>query len=130
MSPRPTVEVQGLGKLRRSLKQAGMNLDDLKKVHADIARTVAERAAMRAPRRSGALAESIRYSGTNRAAVVRAGYASIPYGGPIHWGWPSRHIKAQPFIYNAAGELHDPIERMYLTALQQIIDDIEGAPGP
>jgi hypothetical protein len=31
------------------------------------------------------------------AAVVRAGRASVPYAGPIHWGWPSRHITAQPF---------------------------------
>lgn len=128
MGRKPPVEVEGLRNLRRTIKAAGMSLDDLKAAHKQVADTVVHRAAERAPRKTGKLAGTLRGSGTAGAAIVRAGGARTPYAGPIHWGWPRRHIKAQPFIYNAAGELHDPIARMYLAALQDIIADIEGVP--
>jgi hypothetical protein len=83
-----------------------------------------------APRRSGALAATLRGSGTQAAAIVRAGRGSVPYAGPIHWGWPARHIPAQPWIYDAAQRSTEQWTGLYLTALEKIIDGIEGAPGP
>jgi hypothetical protein len=72
----------------------------------------------------------VRGSGTQAAAIVRAGRAAVPYAGPIHWGWPSRHIKAQPWLYDAAVASQEQWTGVYLAALEKIIDDIEGAPGP
>lgn len=127
---RPVVEVDGMRTLRASLKRAGLSLQDLKDAHSQVAQLVVRAAAPRAPRRSGALAATGRGSGTQSAAVVRAGRASVPYAGPIHWGWPSRHIPAQPWLYEAAVASQDQWTGLYLRALQHIIDQVEGAPGP
>jgi hypothetical protein len=120
----PAVEVRGGRTLR------GVDVADLKAAHAAIAQLVVTRALPNAPRRSGALAASVRGAGQAGAAVVRAGRASVPYANPIHWGWPSRHITAQPFLYDAIADSADQIEGTYLAALEQIIQSIEGAPGP
>lgn len=130
MGRAPVVEVEGLRTLRRSLKAAGVSLGDLKDAHAAVAQLVITAAAPAAPRRTGALAASVRGSGTQSAAVVRAGRASVPYAGPIHWGWPRRHITATPWLYDAAVASQDQWTGVYLSALEKIIDSIEGAPGP
>lgn len=130
MSARPAVEVEGLRTLRRTLKAAGHSLQDLKDAHNEVAQLVVRAAAPNAPRRTGALAGTDRGSGTQSAAIVRAGRASVPYAGPIHWGWPARHITAQPWLYEAAVDSQDQWTGVYLRALQHIIDTIEGAPGP
>ena len=134
MSPRrPAVEVEGLRTLRRDLKAAGVSLQNLKDAHAAVAQTVV-RAAHFTPkhpeRSTGRLAASVRGSGTQSAAVVRAGFASVPYAGPIHWGWPARHIAAQPFLWDAIATSQDEWTGTYLRALEKIIHDVEGAPGP
>jgi hypothetical protein len=130
MSRGPALEVEGLRTLRASLKSAGLELADLKRAHADVAQLVVRAAAPHAPHRTGALAASTRPSGTQSAAVVRAGRASIPYAGPIHWGWPRRGIPAQPWLYDAAVNSQQQWTGLYLRKLQKIIDQIEGAPGP
>jgi hypothetical protein len=126
----PAVEVEGLRALRTSLKRAGVSLQDLKDAHATVAQIVVRAASPGAPRRTGALAGSTRGSGQAGAAVVRAGRASLPYAGPVHWGWPDRHITAQPWIWDAAVAAQDQWTGEYLRALQQIIDTIEGTSGP
>lgn len=132
MSGRPAVglEVEGLRTLRRSLKAAGLSLADLKQAHNEVAQLVVRAASPSAPHRTGALVATTRGSGTQSAAVVRAGRSSVPYAGPVHWGWPSHHIVAQPWIYNAAVRSRDQWTGTYLRALEHIIDKIEGAPGP
>jgi len=130
MSRAPAVEVEGLRNLRRTLKAAGVSLQDLKDAHAEVARVVQAAAAPHTPHRTGRLAGSLRGSGTQTAAVVRAGGASVPYAGPIHWGWPNKHIAAQPWIYDAAVASQDAWTGRYLAALEHIIDTIEGTPGP
>lgn len=129
MSRRPAVEVDGLRKLRAGLKAAGLTVDDLKAAHAEVARTVVAAAQARVPRRTGRLASSLRGSGQAGAAVVRAGAAAVPYAGPIHWGWPSRHITAQPFYLDAMDASRSTWEGQYLSALENLIDSIEGVPG-
>lgn len=130
MARRPAVEVDGLRTLQRTLKRAGVSLQDLKDAHAEVAALVVRAAEPGAPRRTGALAGSTRGSGTQAAAIVRAGRAAVPYAGPIHWGWPRRGIKAQPWLYEAAVRSQDEWTGTYLAALEQIIDSIEGVPGP
>jgi hypothetical protein len=130
MSRGPAVEVQGLKTLRKTLKAAGISLQDLKDAHATVARTVAHRAGERAPVRTGRLRGDIRSAGQQAAAVVSVGRASIPYANPIHWGWRARGIKPNPFIYAAADDTRDQWERQYLAALEKIIDTVEGAPKP
>jgi hypothetical protein len=64
----------------------------------------------------------MRSSGTQGAAIVRAGGARVPYAGPIHWGWPRRHITARPWLADTAARTQPTWEATYLAALEHIID--------
>lgn len=129
MAAAPALRVDGARQLRASLKRAGISVQDLKDAHKAAADIVKAEAEPRAPRRTGRLAASVRASGTQSAAVVRAGRKAVPYAGPIHWGWPARNIAANPWIFEAAQRTESTWTRTYLAAVEQIIDTIEGAPG-
>lgn len=99
------VEVQGLARMQRTMRRAGLSLDEFKEVHRRVARTVAVAGRGLAPHRTGRLAASVRGSGTKAQAVVRAGTGrngAVPYAGVIHWGWEAHNITAQPFASRAA----------------------------
>lgn len=127
MTNAPVVEVEGARELRRTLKRAGDNLADLKAVHAQVGQVVADAARPRTPTLTGRLAGSIRPARLAAGAVVRAGAASIPYGGPIHWGWPARNIEAQPFLSDAATSTEPEWVALYETEVNRIIEEVEGA---
>jgi hypothetical protein len=119
-------EVEGGRELRRTLKGAGIDLSNLKNVHKQAAALVVTRARTEAPRRSGHLADSIRAGATQRAGIVRAGFARVPYGNPIHWGWPAHHIKGNPFITRAAQETQPAWLRLYLDYVENALDTVKG----
>lgn len=119
--------VDGAKELRRALKQAGLDIQDLKDIHAQVAEMVKDRAIQRAPVRSGALKDSLRSSGTVSGAFVRAGNRRVPYAAPIHWGWRDRGIPANPFIYGAAEDTQANWEHAYLLGIEAIIREIEGS---
>jgi hypothetical protein len=124
------MRVEGARTLRKTLKAAGLSVDDLKAAHRAVAELVARAAHPAAPRRTGRLDQSVRTSGTQAAAIVRAGRAAVPYANPVHWGWPSHHIKANPWIQEAADRTEPAWSGLYLSALDAIVQTIEGAPGP
>lgn len=130
MSRGAVVSVQGAKTLRATLKAAGLKLDDLKAAHAAVAALVWNRAAPYTPTLTGRLAKTGRPSGTQSAAIVRVGTTAVPYGGPIHWGWPNRHIAAQPWIYIAAGDTEQAWLGTYMAAIDAIVQTVEGTPGP
>ena len=119
---KPVVTVVGARELRKALKAVEGGLDDLKATHDKIAQIVAPAGRRGAPRRTGRLAGSVRGSGTKTQAVVRAGGARLPYGGPIHWGWPARNIGAQPFLTDAGRETEPTWTGIYHDDTQKLID--------
>jgi hypothetical protein len=122
----PIVQVEGARELRRTLKKAGADLNDLGAVHATVAKYVALRAAAYAPKRSGTLAGDVRGNKAKTSAIVRVGGSKVPYAGPIHWGWPARHIRANPFATTAA-EVTEPVwTKWYLARVQQVVDSVRG----
>lgn len=121
------IKVEGGARLRRTLRQAGSDLQDLAAAHAATAQLVAAAGRARAPKVSGRLAGTIRPSGTKTKAVVRAGFARVPYAGPIHWGWPSRNISAQPFLSDAATSTEPAWQNIYMQAVDKAISKVEGA---
>ena len=121
---RPVVEVLGARQLRATLRRAGQDMSDLKRVHAEVGRIVV--AAASAPSRTGTLAASIRSGAAATSATVRAGGARVPYAGPIHWGWPARGITAQPFLSDAAQRTEPRWTEVYLTEVNRIIDRVQG----
>lgn len=113
------VRVEGASRLRRTLRDAGDDLTDLKDAHRAAA-LIAARAAVRfVPWRTGRLAGSIGWRGTASAGTIRAGTRSrVPYAGPIHWGWPKRGIEPQPFLTDGA----QASEPTWLPVFEKTID--------
>lgn len=136
--PGPALQVEGARQLRASLKRAGLSVQDLKDAHravADLVKAEAHRRAPRSPRGSnrgpsGSLARSLRPSGTQTAAQVRAGGKRLPYAGPVHFGHPRRHIRPNPFISEAAAATERTWTGTYLAALEHIVGTIEGTHTP
>lgn len=126
MASRPVVEVEGARQLRATLKRAGDDLGDLAATHAEIGRLVASVGRTGAPKRTGRLAGSVRASGTKTTATVRAGGASIPYAGPIHYGWAAHNISPNPFLTSAAHNTESIWTRIYLNAVDRILSKVKG----
>lgn len=122
----PTVQVDGLRKLTRELRAAGEDLTDLKDANARAGSIVLDAARPATPRRTGRLAATGR---TNRAAAkanVLFGSAAVPYAGPIHWGWKSRHIPAQPWVQTAAKRTQGQWIAAYEADIQRVLDNVKG----
>jgi hypothetical protein len=122
----PVVTVDGARRLVRTLREFGEGLDDLKDANAAVSALVAKAASDRAPRRSGALAASVRGSRQAAKAVVRVGSAKVPYAGPIHWGWPKRGIPRRPFVLDAAAATQAEWLGEYTDNIQRLADKVEG----
>lgn len=125
------LEIEGGRNLRRTLKQAGVDLKDLKAIHREVGGVVAGQAAGWAPRVSGRLAASVRAGATQRAAVIRAGNnrksaTGVPYAHPIHWGWPRRGIRANPFLSYSAQATESTWVGIYFDYVEDTLDDVKG----
>jgi hypothetical protein len=126
------VRVDGGPRLRRTLRQAGADMVDLKDANARIAAMVAALARSMAPvgvgtRAPGSLRASIRGNRAMARARVSAGGARVPYAGPVHWGWPARGIRPRPFLRDAARALEPTIIASYTRNLDTICDSVKGA---
>lgn len=117
-----------MDELRRELRRVkDSELDDeMKQIHAELAREVVAKAEPNVPVRSGALKASLRAAGTVRDAIGRVGKASVPYAPPIHWGWKARNIAPQPFLTNAAAEIEQDITDRYDRDVAQMLDRVIG----
>jgi hypothetical protein len=119
-----TARVEGARELRRALKQAGEDLEDLKDANQAAAKIVLAEADRGVPRKSGALARSGR---TNRAAGkanVLYGNARVPYAPPIHWGWAAHGIEPNPWVSRAALASQPEWLGEYSKAVQRVLDKI------
>lgn len=119
------VKVEGLSAVQRDLRKLGSDLDLVKGefygVNREVAAIVIEGAKKFIPVLSGALAETMRNASTKKSAKVRVGDKSnVVYAGPIHFGWPARRIKPQPFIYEATDRRRAEIAMQYAERLTQV----------
>lgn len=91
---------------RASLKRIENGLEDLKATHLKIAGVIASAGRAKAPQGpSGRTAASVRPGATQRASIVRAGRASLPYVPRDHYGDPpSGSIAPNPWLIDAAQE--------------------------
>ena len=121
------LQIEGGRKLRRAFREVGDDMSDLKELHKRLADDVADSAKRKVPVRSGRLQRSIRGSGTKTAARVRTGNnrksgpSSVPYAGPIHFGWGARGIRPQPFMYDALDDRREAVVRAYDDQVREII---------
>lgn len=122
-----TVTVEGATRLRRTMRRAGVDLKQLKETHRKVATFVQSSSRSSAPFRTGRLVKSGRTGATQTAAVVRYGYAArTPYAPPIHWGWPKRGIRAQPWVTTTAQRTEPTWVGMYMKTVDQLLDRIQG----
>lgn len=124
--PAPLVEIDGARELRRTLRAAGDDLEDLKAANQAAANIAAAAAKSEAPKLTGALAGDIRASGTKTAGTIRAGRKRIPYAGPIHFGWPARGIKARPYITEGAQQTESIWVPLYQELLDEALSKVKG----
>ena len=121
------IQVEGSRQLRRKFREIGDDMSDLRELHKRLADDVADTAKTKVPVRSGRLQRSIRGSGTKTAARVRAGNnrksgpTSVPYAGPIHFGWGARGIRPQPFMYEALDDRRQQVIETYNRQVREII---------
>lgn len=93
------IRVEGLSKTVRALAKAGADAQDMKDLMHTLGSLVVHAATP--PTVSGALDGSMRAGRGKTKAVIRAGGARVPYAGVVHYGWPARGIRAQPFLTDA-----------------------------
>ena len=121
----PGIKIEGLREFNRALRRLPPEYkNEQKAIHKKTAVPVARTAEANAPRRSGRLAASIRPQGTQREGRVAAGKASVPYAGPIHFGWPARNIASQPFLTDALHSEEETVVDIYLIETDRLIDRI------
>lgn len=95
------VRVTGLNSVVRGLIAVGLEVDDLKDAFSEIARLGARLGSKFAPKRSGKLAGDVRGNRARSKAVITAGRVSVPYAGPINYGWRAHGISPAGFMQRA-----------------------------
>lgn len=127
---RGRLEIDGLRETIQDLKALQVDLrDGIKETHRRAGEIVVEGAKRYVPVQSGKLLSSMRSAPTTRQGRVRVGSASVPYAGPIHFGWPARRIKPQPFIYDALDQRRQDVYQLYADRISTLITEHNLAPG-
>jgi HK97 gp10 family phage protein len=116
-------KVLGVDELTSTMHKAGEALAAMDSAHGKASAMIASAAAAAAPRRSGRLASSVRAGKGGGKGTVDV---TAAYAGPIHWGWPSRHIDPQPFAMNAARATEPQWIKFYEEETQKALDGVKG----
>lgn len=123
------VRIEGLKEVRSAIRAISDEMDrngakaELRVMNLHAAEVVKQKADSLVPRRSGQLAKTVRAAGTQKSARVRAGYQRVPYAGPIHFGWPARGIRPQPFLYDALDSRRTQVVEVYERGIDRLIRD-------
>lgn len=117
------LEIDGLKEMLQDLKHMGQQArDDMKETHRQAGEIVAKRAIVLAPVLTGTLSRTVVSAPTQRQGRVRIGRGqSVPYAGPIHFGWPARRIAPQPFVYDALDQRRDEVRDAYVVRINQLV---------
>lgn len=114
-------QVTGLTAVVRALQSIGVEAEDLKGVFSEIADLGARYAAGYAPKLTGRLAGDVRGNRAKSKAVITAGRVSVPYAGPINYGWAARGIAASGFMQAADRALQPQSLRLLEQGLNDVI---------
>ena len=123
----PVVRVVGARRLVRTMKAAGVELDDLTAVHRSVGEVALDAVRPEVPVRSGRLRGDLRQSAAKRRTSLMVGRAGVPYALPIHWGWAARNIEANPFVTRGLARHEAEIVGEFESGVEAILDTVEGA---
>jgi preprotein translocase subunit SecD len=116
------LEIDGLRQVQKAMRSfSDDSRNDMKETHRRAGQIVVDGAARYVPVRSGALLASLRSAPTQRQGRVRVGSAAVPYAGPIHFGWPARQIKPNPFIYEVLDDRRQEVYAIYAQRISELI---------
>lgn len=113
------VQIKGLGRTMRKLSKAGADAEEMRELMHEIGMLVVNAASP--PVKSGRLAGTMRAGRGKTKAVVRAGGARTPYAGVVHYGWPARGIRAQPFFTAALQSQRGAAFKMLDDGIEEIL---------
>lgn len=114
--------IEGLREVQKALSDLSGDLkNEMKSTHLKAAEIVVDGAKRIAPVRTGRLAASIRAAAVRTGGRVRVGSSAVPYAGPIHFGWPARRIKPQPFVYDALDPRRAEVANVYADRINHLI---------
>lgn len=119
------MRVIGAMQLNITMTAAAAELTDMATGFSEVGDIVATASSRTAPRRTGALAQSMGHeTGGKNTAVITS---PLIYAGPIHWGRPSHNIRADPFVTDAAGATEDKQVGALERDAQRILNRVRGA---
>ena len=119
-----SVKVEGLNDTKRKLKKLGKDVDygdQFLAINKRLADAVTADSMNNVPVLTGALQGTLRAAASKTSGRVKVGYKAVPYAGPIHFGWPARFIKPQPFIYDAIDRRRNEIAQRYAELVLKLI---------
>jgi len=132
------VAISGHTELLKLLKEVGTPDEAIKEANLEIGRIVVQEAKSTAQfkytsssyryKSKGQLLKTVRASGAGGRATIMAGKKSVPYAGPIHWGWfydknwfIQKNIEPNPFLANALGYKREEIIETYKKNIDKLI---------
>jgi hypothetical protein len=132
------VAISGHTELLKLLKEVGTPDEAIKEANLEIGNLVVNTAKATAQfkytsaayrkKTKGRLLKTVRASGAGGRATIMAGMKSVPYAGPIHWGWfydknwfIQKNIEPNPFLANALGYKRDEIIATYSRNIEKLI---------
>lgn len=121
-----SVQIVGAQKFRQELQAAEKAMADLTAPHTAAAQAVKKAAGPTTPRLTGALAASVRASGSAAYGVISSG---LKYAPVIHWGWRGHGIEPQPWLSRAAQVSEPTWVRGFLTYANKVLGTVKGARG-
>lgn len=113
------VRVEGLSKLNRGLRKAGVDVQRMNDVMHAIGQAVVDSASV--PIRTGRLKNTLRAGKGRTKAVVRMGGARAPYAGVIEYGWRARGISGSMAVNRARDGRKAESQRMIREGIDQIL---------
>lgn len=126
MGRSPGIEVKGVKQLAKDLREFEGGVAELREANQRAGKIVVAEAQRRAPRVSGRLARSTKATRAPHRVKITGGGARVPYAGPIHWGWPARNIRPQPFITDAAYETQPEWLEQYRAEIARLAAKVQG----
>jgi len=119
------LKVEGLKELLSALRKIDPALKiEIKALNLESAKIVRMEAMRRVPvGKTGKLQRSIKALASQRKGRVVAGSKPVPYAGVIHFGWPKRHIRPQPFLFRALDRKRLEVFRTWKKGVDRVIDN-------
>lgn len=114
------LKIEGLREVNKALRDLSEDTKNaMKETHLAAANMVLPAAIQLAPFRTGRLSASLVATATRTGGRITS--RGAPYAGPIHFGWPARRIKPQPFVYEALDPRRDEVVDIYVKRLNELI---------